>query len=40
MPYALVEARRSSSEAEEVAVLDAVHAALVAPFRIPERVRV
>ncbi|HYY12370.1 MAG TPA: hypothetical protein VE781_15640 [Kineosporiaceae bacterium] len=40
MPYALVEVRRSSSEAEEGALLDAVHAALVAAFRVPERVRV
>ncbi|HYY12373.1 MAG TPA: tautomerase family protein [Kineosporiaceae bacterium] len=39
MPYALVEVRRSSSEAEEGALLDAVHAALVAAFRIPERDR-
>ncbi|MFG1625768.1 tautomerase family protein [Kribbella sp. NPDC049227] len=35
MPTALVEVRRRYSEAEEVAIMDAVHGALVAAFRIP-----
>ncbi|WP_406055144.1 tautomerase family protein [Kribbella sp. NBC_00889] len=35
MPTALVEVRRRYSEAEEVALMDAVHGALVAAFRIP-----
>ena len=35
MPTALVEVRRQYSEAEEVAIMDAVHSALVAAFRIP-----
>ena len=35
MPSAVVEVRRSYSEAEEVAIIDAVHGALVAAFRIP-----
>lgn len=35
VPHALVEVRRRYSEAEEVAIIDAVHAALVAGFRIP-----
>lgn len=35
MPSALIEVRRSWSEAEEVAILGAVHDALVAAFRIP-----
>jgi len=35
MPSALIEVRRSYSEAEEAAIIDAVHGALVAAFRIP-----
>jgi phenylpyruvate tautomerase PptA (4-oxalocrotonate tautomerase family) len=35
MPTALVEVRRHYSEAEEVAIIDAVHNALVAAFLIP-----
>jgi len=35
VPTALVEVRRQYSEAEEVAIMDAVHSALVAAFRIP-----
>ncbi len=35
MPLALIEVRRTYSEAEEVAMIDAVHGALVAAFRIP-----
>ena len=35
MPSAVVDVRRSYSEAEEVAIIDAVHGALVAAFRIP-----
>jgi phenylpyruvate tautomerase PptA (4-oxalocrotonate tautomerase family) len=35
VPTALVEVRRQYSEAEEVAIMDAVHGALVAAFRIP-----
>jgi len=35
VPGAVVEIRRSYSEAEEVAILDAVHGALVAAFKIP-----
>ncbi|WP_395244961.1 tautomerase family protein [Agromyces sp. MMS24-K17] len=35
MPAALIEVRRRYSEAEEVAIIDAVHGALVAAFRIP-----
>ena len=35
MPTATIEVRRRWSEAEEVAIIDAVHAALVAAFRIP-----
>ncbi|NIK59618.1 tautomerase family protein [Kribbella shirazensis] len=35
MPSALVEVRRGYSEAEEVGLIDAVHAALVGAFRIP-----
>lgn len=35
MPSSLVEVRRPWSEREEVAILDAVHDALVATFRIP-----
>ncbi|RZS77524.1 tautomerase-like protein [Motilibacter rhizosphaerae] len=37
MPRATVEVRRSYAAEEEVAILDAVHAALVAAFRIPEQ---
>jgi phenylpyruvate tautomerase PptA (4-oxalocrotonate tautomerase family) len=35
MPSALVEVRREYSEADEVGMIDAVHAALVTAFRIP-----
>jgi phenylpyruvate tautomerase PptA (4-oxalocrotonate tautomerase family) len=35
VPHALIEVRRRYSDAEEVAIIDAVHAALVAGFRIP-----
>ncbi|ANJ28563.1 tautomerase family protein [Agromyces aureus] len=35
MPAALIEVRRQYTEAEEVAIIDAVHAALVVAFRIP-----
>jgi len=35
MPWVLIETRREYSEAEEVAVMDAVHGALVRAFRIP-----
>ncbi|RNL61280.1 tautomerase family protein [Nocardioides marmoriginsengisoli] len=35
MPSALVEVRRRYSEAEEVAIIEAVHAALVSAFAIP-----
>lgn len=35
MPLALIEVRRQYSRAEEVAIVDAVHAALVAAFLIP-----
>jgi len=35
MPAALIEVRRPYTEAEEVAIIDAVHGALVAAFRIP-----
>jgi phenylpyruvate tautomerase PptA (4-oxalocrotonate tautomerase family) len=35
MPGALIEVRRRYSEPEEVAIIDAVHGALVAAFRIP-----
>ena len=35
MPSVVVEVRRAYSEAEEVAIIEAVHAALVAAFRIP-----
>ena len=37
MPNALIEVRRRYSETEELAIIDAVHGALVAAFRIPER---
>lgn len=39
MPTALVEVRRQYSEAEEVAIIDAVHGALVAAFQIPAQDR-
>jgi phenylpyruvate tautomerase PptA (4-oxalocrotonate tautomerase family) len=35
MPAALIEVRRQYSAVEEVALIDAVHGALVAAFRIP-----
>lgn len=35
MPSSLVEVRRTYSEAEEIAIIDAVHDSLVAAFRIP-----
>ena len=35
MPAALIEVRRTYSLEEEVAIIDAVHAALVTAFRIP-----
>lgn len=35
MPSALIEVRRQYSEAEEVAIIDAVHASLVTAFQIP-----
>ena len=35
MPHALIELRRQCSEADETAVVDAVHGALVAAFRTP-----
>ena len=35
MPATLVEVRRRYSQEQEVAILDAVHAALVSAFRIP-----
>lgn len=37
MPTALIEVRRRYSEAEEVAIIDAVHGALVAAFLIPPK---
>ncbi|EME21677.1 tautomerase family protein [Rhodococcus triatomae] len=37
MPTALIEVRRRYSDEEEVAVIDAVHGALVAAFRIPPK---
>ena len=37
MPHALIEVRRQYSNTAEVAIIDAVHAALVAGFRIPPR---
>ena len=39
MPSELIEVRRSWSVEEEVAIVDAVHAALVAAFRIPPQDR-
>jgi phenylpyruvate tautomerase PptA (4-oxalocrotonate tautomerase family) len=35
MPAALIEVRRRYTEEQEVAIIDAVHSALVAAFRIP-----
>jgi phenylpyruvate tautomerase PptA (4-oxalocrotonate tautomerase family) len=35
MPHAVVEVRRQYSVAEEVAIIDAVHGALIAAFLIP-----
>lgn len=35
MPHALIEVRRRWSDEQEVAIIDAVHGALVAAFRIP-----
>jgi hypothetical protein len=35
MPSSLVEVRRSYTETEEVAIMDAVHESLVAAFTIP-----
>jgi Tautomerase enzyme len=37
MPWALIEVRRQWSREEETAIIDAVHAALVAAFRIPAK---
>ncbi len=39
MPHALIEVRRPYSEADEVALMDAVHEALVTAFRIPQQDR-
>ncbi|TQM27898.1 phenylpyruvate tautomerase PptA (4-oxalocrotonate tautomerase family) [Microbacterium kyungheense] len=39
MPSVLIEVRREYSPAEEVALIDAVHASLVAAFRIPDEDR-
>lgn len=36
MPSSLIEVRRSYTPDEEVAIIDAVHAALVVAFKIPE----
>ncbi|GAB11832.1 hypothetical protein GOARA_089_00140 [Gordonia araii NBRC 100433] len=36
MPHALIEVRRNWSVDEEIAIIDAVHEALVTAFRIPE----
>jgi phenylpyruvate tautomerase PptA (4-oxalocrotonate tautomerase family) len=35
MPHVLIETRREYSDAEEVALMDAVHGALLRAFRIP-----
>lgn len=35
MPHVLIETRRERPEAEEVAIIDAVHGALLRAFRIP-----
>lgn len=37
MPTVLIEVRRRYSEAEEVAIIDAVHGALVEAFQIPAK---
>lgn len=37
MPHALIEVRHRWSDAQEVAIIDAVHGALVAAFRIPPK---
>jgi phenylpyruvate tautomerase PptA (4-oxalocrotonate tautomerase family) len=37
MPTALIEVRRQYTETEEVGLIDAVHGALVAAFRIPAK---
>ncbi len=39
MPHVLIETRREASEAEETALIDAVHGALLRAFRIPENDR-
>ncbi|WP_345543706.1 tautomerase family protein [Microbacterium jejuense] len=39
MPSVLIEVRRAYTPAEEVALIDAVHAALVQAFKIPEEDR-
>jgi phenylpyruvate tautomerase PptA (4-oxalocrotonate tautomerase family) len=39
MPHVLIETRREASAAEETALIDAVHAALLRAFRIPENDR-
>ena len=39
MPHVLIETRREYSEAEEVALMDAVHAALQRAFKIPPQDR-
>lgn len=36
MPSTTIDVRKRRSEADEIAIIDAVHAALVAAFRIPE----
>ncbi len=35
MPHVLIETRREASEAEETALIDAVHGALLRAFRLP-----
>ncbi|OUZ12155.1 tautomerase family protein [Aeromicrobium sp. PE09-221] len=37
MPSTVIEVRRSYETAEEIAIIDAVHEALVVAFRIPEK---
>ncbi|KAA1419846.1 tautomerase family protein [Mumia zhuanghuii] len=39
MPAALIEVRRQYTDAQEVALIEAVHGALVAAFRIPSQDR-
>ncbi len=39
MPHVLIETRREASAAEETALIDAVHGALLRAFRIPENDR-